>query len=595
MTAPDTETFFEELFGTAPEDHYAALWCLPDRISHYVALTDGTAPLAERAAELAAAGKDVYVQMCTTLTPGPPDRRISADQAAGMVGLWADLDHGKAATNGKHYPPTQAAALRLIDRMQTDATLVVNSGHGLHAYWLFQEFYVFDDEDDRARMADLSQHWARTLECKAAQVMHSDGVGYSVDSVYDLARVLRVPGTLNHKDPDDVVQVSLLPERGHKYQPDHLQELTISEKDLAAAGIYIKTSETDPSQNLKVVVDRHVDVTVLLEALCAEDPQFRKTWEHRRTDLGDESTSGYDYAIINAGIKADLDDQKIVDLVVAHRVKYGSFDKLVRNRAYLTRSIIRARVDTRKSQAELQREERIQAAVEDLDKHRESGDTVAAEETQQGLLVDVSAQLTCPAPAMWFRKLGPDKPSYRLEFANGDYVWFEGVENLSNPTKFADAMLGSRLNLVIPKFTKDEHRTNILVPLMRCVTVEDLGPESSTDGETSYWLENYFNTTEHETPEECSGDGHPIELPGGAFGVNTTHFLRHLQLEQPQSAQNRERLIKRLHVLGVYYKTVAVIVAKKRTTRGVYVVPVRLLQRAIEEEPVVESVDLTAL
>ncbi len=64
-------------------------------------------------------------------------------------------------------------------------SVVVDSGGGYQAYWLFDDTFVLASDADRERAASLQKRW----------VMFVCGD----PSVHDLRRILRVPGTHNHK------------------------------------------------------------------------------------------------------------------------------------------------------------------------------------------------------------------------------------------------------------------------------------------------------------------------------------------------------------------------------------------------------------
>lgn len=73
---------------------------------------------------------------------------------------------------------------------------------------------------------------------------------------------------------------------------------------------------------------------------------FRNTWERRRSDLKDQSNSGYDMALIHFGIDAGLSEQQIVDLIVHHRAQNGCDQK--RDAGYFRRSIAKAHASREK-------------------------------------------------------------------------------------------------------------------------------------------------------------------------------------------------------------------------------------------------------
>jgi hypothetical protein len=69
--------------------------------------------------------------------------------------------------------------------LHVSPSVVVNSGGGLHLYWLFDQPVVLHDETARAQWAAVQADW----------VMWTGGD----PGAKDLARVLRVPGTMNAK------------------------------------------------------------------------------------------------------------------------------------------------------------------------------------------------------------------------------------------------------------------------------------------------------------------------------------------------------------------------------------------------------------
>ena len=96
--------------------------------------------------------------------------------------LWADLDD-KAFNGDKG-----SALMALID-FEIPPAVIVDSGHGYHAYWKLREGI------GNARSTRIMRGLARVLKG---------------DHVYDPARILRLPGTTNWKDPDHPMPVRAL-------------------------------------------------------------------------------------------------------------------------------------------------------------------------------------------------------------------------------------------------------------------------------------------------------------------------------------------------------------------------------------------------
>jgi putative DNA primase/helicase len=111
--------------------------------------------------------------------------------------LWADVDYGtvghKPVPGGLPLPPDEGAAREIIAKLPTP-TLIVHSGGGLYPLWLFER-PVFITEANRPEVRVRSQDWQTMIKNKAADLGWHYGSG-----VGDLARVLRLPGSVNRKD-----------------------------------------------------------------------------------------------------------------------------------------------------------------------------------------------------------------------------------------------------------------------------------------------------------------------------------------------------------------------------------------------------------
>ena len=141
------------------------------------------------AAEYAAKDYDVYHACGEFLSP---DNR-KASNATGACALWLDIDCGtdKAAA-GKGYRSKAEAFGSLIAFCKKtglpNPTHIVDSGGGLHVYWVFDRHIAAKQWRESA---EKLKHLAQTLGLKA-----------DATRTADIASILRLPGTLNFKtDP----------------------------------------------------------------------------------------------------------------------------------------------------------------------------------------------------------------------------------------------------------------------------------------------------------------------------------------------------------------------------------------------------------
>lgn len=97
-------------------------------------------------------------------------------EAAGMA------KEAKYATNPEYY---KSLALEHIQSLATQPSAVTDSGGGYQGYWLAADTFILASDADRERAASLQKRW----------VMFVCGD----PSVHDIRRILRVPGSRNHK------------------------------------------------------------------------------------------------------------------------------------------------------------------------------------------------------------------------------------------------------------------------------------------------------------------------------------------------------------------------------------------------------------
>lgn len=175
----------------------------------------------------AAAGKvDVYVS-CATFDPAPDTskgERGKVSAACSIPGVWLDLDVGTEGhsdrANGLPNPETVESGLLILQGQGVpDPTHVIHTGGGAQLWWLFEQPLTED-------LARFSLGWTESMR------KLFEAAGYGLDSLGDLARILRPAGTFNHK-LDEPRPVTLLQGGGLKYKPSEL-EPWLADVDLRA-------------------------------------------------------------------------------------------------------------------------------------------------------------------------------------------------------------------------------------------------------------------------------------------------------------------------------------------------------------------------
>ncbi|OQZ96931.1 DNA primase family protein [Mycolicibacter algericus] len=134
---------------------------------------------------------DIWYQVNPTSGPVRTNAgRGTADAVTRLAALWCDLDVKPGGCD------TLTVAEQIIDDLAqilgTRPSVVIASGHGLQPYWPIDDAPI-TETFTVADAAALLHRWGRLVALVA------DRRGAQVDNVYDLPRILRVPGTINNK------------------------------------------------------------------------------------------------------------------------------------------------------------------------------------------------------------------------------------------------------------------------------------------------------------------------------------------------------------------------------------------------------------
>lgn len=298
---------------------------------------------AAKFAETQAARFDVYFGIAMSMAAGGKFNRIKENNVAAIPGLWVEVDHKSGAAHKKeNLPPTPEEALGLINSMSFKPSLIVSSGNGFHAYWLFKDLLRLYGVEGRRAAKALVERWQRLFKRLAAER------GWDVDSTFDLARLYRVPGTINHKDAKDLKGVRTVEQNRNRYNPeeirayldrlpepvkaDHAEQQAVIQKRVANASPLALDPKAEPPE-------------AKLEMLLEVEPNFRQTWEHQRQS-GDLSPSGYDLSLASYAYRAGWQDQEVTNLIIAFRRRHGHDLKLRHD--YYSMTLAKAKSSTLK-------------------------------------------------------------------------------------------------------------------------------------------------------------------------------------------------------------------------------------------------------
>ena len=129
--------------------------------------------------------------MSTKLQQG---RGKSVD-VCGFSVIGMDIDIADSSKPERKYPKSLDAAIELVEGFQLKPNAIIRSGTGLHVYWALESDYLIGSPDElrsgQKTVADFYQGFA------------DYAMPFVFDHTHDLARVFRVPGFTNLKDPSN--------------------------------------------------------------------------------------------------------------------------------------------------------------------------------------------------------------------------------------------------------------------------------------------------------------------------------------------------------------------------------------------------------
>jgi len=166
------------------------------RLPHCLKGEEGQA-LTQHIMSLAMRGYDVYCGVCPRVAPPGPGRKLGKDSIEQVGSVWIDLD-----------AKVPGSSQDLLD----GCDIVIHTGNGWHGYVMLPAVANCRNTKDRTAIESKIRSWQNSI------ILGTDPVG-NVD------RIMRIPGTLNWKNPDEPKAVTLL--KGGAMRPTHKESLIV--------------------------------------------------------------------------------------------------------------------------------------------------------------------------------------------------------------------------------------------------------------------------------------------------------------------------------------------------------------------------------
>lgn len=514
------------LYADLPEDAWWYLWTLaPDnrRLTHW--FNDLAA--CEQAVSKLLPVINVYYPIAWTKECGTEKTRATYDTAAGIVGFVSDLDIKE------HCFPNEEVAIEAVSQFPLQPTACIHSGHGLQCVWLFKEPWEFSDVKEKEEARDLSRGWAHKL----ARIAH--GMGYELDAVHDLTRIMRLPGTMNVKDPLNPVPVTIKwLDDNTRYNPEDFEPFIAS----------------PPVSDVSVVPLPQVDIGAdfpkeKFALLMAWNREFRDTVEHKRKFRVDNSCSAYDMALANITVEAGWTDDEITALLAQNQRDFGTKKNKDKDARYFAKTIQAARAWKHNEAAKIEAKTAKQEAEAVVNQVIEAGD----EEDKLKLLAE-------------FWKI----PLTKIQIVTGDPAiyrfWINGrvaeVSALRMDTQkaFITEVLSVSRRLPVKATSKSKPTWEQIVNIIGEVAeILEVGDDATRDGSLTSLIEEFF---ESRTIADID-DIQPSQrlntpfLSEGYVYFRLVDFMAYLNVHDKELAGSRKILIQKLKAIGADRKTFA--------------------------------------
>ena len=226
--------FLNLMFGAVVERLFGYLWTKQDKATYPFAVSspDEREAMARKAIELSDVCLDVYFGVNLMNEPPTRNARVKAEFVTLQTATVADIDIlGGTHTDPDKYPANVEVAKGFLP---FPVSLLVDSGYGLHPYCLYAQPIAITAEN-RSEVTKRNKKFIDMIRKRAGKYANA------VDSVHDLPRVLRMPGTYNYKGGKENAPLCRLIEVSDvRFTPEsldaQLNELQTTKKSKQAKG-----------------------------------------------------------------------------------------------------------------------------------------------------------------------------------------------------------------------------------------------------------------------------------------------------------------------------------------------------------------------
>ena len=178
--------------------------------------------------------ENVYIGICPIANAKTAYQRSTISEVCAQTVVVVDLDVKTTGAHAQEELPTSTdEALEWLKTLELPPpSAIVHSGNGLQLYYALDKPFLISDEGKR-KLAQKLSYGINLLFIREGRKK-----GWEFDNVGDLARIMRVPDTLNHKS-NPPKPVKLLELSGQRYGFDELMSFLPIETERSDTGVTI--------------------------------------------------------------------------------------------------------------------------------------------------------------------------------------------------------------------------------------------------------------------------------------------------------------------------------------------------------------------
>lgn len=497
--------FIDKLYRKSiPESSQILIWTLPDKKSYWV--DDDAGKILTLAEQLVKETKDVYIGVGLAPSGLKGTQRARIDQINAIPAFWLDIDFKDPVHVKKNLPSEIEAKIFIRDEVHPSPTFIIHTGHGYHLWWALDKPYLITNNDHRVDIQNRVSEF--TGEIKIKMQAH----GWTLDSTFDLSRVLRLPGTVNFKNEPLDVKIEQFNELYYK-----LEQLSSGMETRESPAKRKTTPKSEVDSNLRLDPEAQPTMDKWM-ALQENEPKAIRSWNRTRKDFTDHSASSYDLSLASIAFAAGWSDQEIVNLLIASRRHHG--DDLKLREDYYQRTLSKAKSTSSK------------VIEKHMDDAMDQNDPDASKDALSNMFgIEIKRLI----------KFEGDPPTYVLQIKHKGTtatITLGGVESILEQRLFR-AKIASVADIVIPKVTPTlwDKRAQAL---MGIIEVEELGPDSTPAGAVMAWVHEYLEMYRPSVDENEAIKASRPFIKEGSLHIFLRPFSFWLRTNQGERMTNRE-------------------------------------------------------